>query len=297
VTALLRAKKPKEPYWRRVLGYCLDGGLQAVLDEYMHMLSGSPELMREEPQIIMDKLAKTITEALSLRTSVMHVDEVRLQKDQITLASEGCFHMRGHFAMRFGDNPSDDEGYLNRADQVRDAFNSPFRPFVLASTSLGQEGLDFHTYCHAIVHWNLPSNPVDLEQREGRIHRYKGHAIRKNLVQEYSIQALESSTANPWEHLFELAVQHRNKSAQEQTDLVPFWILEGDAKIERHVPNIPLSRDVEKLEALKRSLTVYRMVFGQNKQDDLVEFLLKSLPPDQIAEITQAITINLEPPR
>jgi len=28
------------------------------------------------------------------------------------------------------------------------------------------EGLDFHHYCHAIVHWNLPSNPVDLEQRE-----------------------------------------------------------------------------------------------------------------------------------
>ena len=44
------------------------------------------------------------------------------------------------------------------------------------STSIGQEGLDFHTYCHAVVHWNLPSNPVDMEQREGRVHRYKGHA-------------------------------------------------------------------------------------------------------------------------
>jgi hypothetical protein len=46
-----------------------------------------------------------------------------------------------------------------------------------------------------------------------------------------------------------------------------------------------------------RSLTVYRMVFGQNKQDDLVEFLLKSLSPEQIAKIAQVITINLEPPR
>ncbi len=35
---------------------------------------------------------------------------------------------------------------------------------------------------HSIVHWNLPSNPVDLEQREGRIHRYKGHALRKNIA-------------------------------------------------------------------------------------------------------------------
>ncbi len=52
----------------------------------------------------------------------------------------------------------------------------------LATTSVGQEGLDFHLYSHAILHWNLPSNPVDLEQREGRVHRFKGHAVRKNLV-------------------------------------------------------------------------------------------------------------------
>ncbi|MEA3275971.1 MAG: helicase-related protein [Pseudomonadota bacterium] len=63
-------------------------------------------------------------------------------------------------------------------DSVRAAFNSPFRPFVLTSTSIGQEGLDFHPWCHRLVHWNLPGNPVDLEQREGRIHRYKGHAAR-----------------------------------------------------------------------------------------------------------------------
>nr|WP_270246095.1 helicase-related protein [Coprococcus sp. AM11-30B] len=42
------------------------------------------------------------------------------------------------------------------------------RPFVLATTSIGQEGLDFHNYCCVIMHWNLPSNPIDLEQREGR---------------------------------------------------------------------------------------------------------------------------------
>ena len=55
------------------------------------------------------------------------------------------------------------------AAHLRRAFNSPFWPFVLTSTSVGQEGLDFHLYCHAVVHWNLPSNPVDLEQREGRV--------------------------------------------------------------------------------------------------------------------------------
>lgn len=72
-----------------------------------------------------------------------------------------------------------------RESQVREAFNSPFKPFILATTSISQEGLDFHQYCRSIVHWNLPGNHVNLEQREGRIHRYKGYVIRKNVVARY----------------------------------------------------------------------------------------------------------------
>ena len=33
---------------------------------------------------------------------------------------------------------------------MREAFNSPFWPFILATTSVGQEGLDFHLYCRDI---------------------------------------------------------------------------------------------------------------------------------------------------
>src|SRR5690606_39964746 len=86
--------------------------------------------------------------------------------------------VRTHFAARFGRGTTD-EGAEIREEHVRTAFNSPFWPFVLASTSVGQEGLDFHTYSHAVVHWNLPGNPVDLEQREGRVHRYKRSEERR----------------------------------------------------------------------------------------------------------------------
>ena len=89
---------------------------------------------------------------------------------------------------------------------MRTAFNSPFWPFVLATTSVGQEGLDFHQYCHAVVHWNLPANPVDLEQREGRVHRYKGHAIRKNVAAVHRADAFEAA-GDPWEAMFEAAVR------------------------------------------------------------------------------------------
>jgi hypothetical protein len=157
---------------------------------------------------------------------------------------------------------------------VQEAFNSPFRPFVLATTSVGQEELDFHTYCHAVVHWNLPANPVDLEQREGRVHRYKGHAVRKNLAHTYGLSAMAEDDLDPWERIFERGKEDRDVG---ESDLTPFWIyaLDGGAKIERHVPALPLSRDSERLDALRASLAVYRMAntqeSGRSRISDLVD--------------------------
>ena len=56
-------------------------------------------------------------------------------------------------------------------------------------------------------------------------------------------------------------------------DLVPYWVFEGDAKIERHVPSLPLSREEGRLHDLSRSLALYRMVFGQPRQEELLEWL------------------------
>ena len=84
-------------------------------------------------------------------------------------------------AVEFGSQRIETESGQQRASGIREVFNSPFRPFLLSTTSIGQEGLDFHSYCRRIVHWNLPSNPIDLEQREGRINRFKSLAIRESL--------------------------------------------------------------------------------------------------------------------
>ena len=53
--------------------------------------------------------------------------------------------------MRFGDDKrAAEDRHLARTSHVRDVSNSPFWPFVLATTSLGQEGLDFYAYCHVV---------------------------------------------------------------------------------------------------------------------------------------------------
>ena len=48
------------------------------------------------------------------------------------------------------DFPINENESTNRTESIRTAFNSPFWPFVLASTSIGQEGLDFYYYCKRI---------------------------------------------------------------------------------------------------------------------------------------------------
>lgn len=292
-TALLRGINQQEAHWRRVIEYCVDGCLQSVLDEYAHILRESLGLVNKAPEIVAADISKAVCKALTLRTSVISVDNILADTKRGVITIDN-YRIRAHFALRFGEEQSENEQSINRTEQVREAFNSPFRPFVLATTSVGQEGLDFHPYCHAIVHWNLPSNPVDLEQREGRVHRYKGHAVRKNLALKYGTSEIINSDTDPWESLFMAGKRDR---PPETSDLVPFWIysLEGGAKIERHVPSLPLSRDCERLESLHSSLAVYRMVFGQSRQEDLLHYLLEHLPQSDAELFIQNLQINLEP--
>jgi hypothetical protein len=271
---LLLRSRDDDAYWRLVLQHAVDGNLQAVLDEYAHQLRESLGLADHEPHEVVREVAAAMAEALSIRTSRISADDLRL--DPSGRIRFERFHLRTRFALRFGDLKDDQESTLTRVGTVRAAFNSPFRPFILASTSVGQEGLDFHPYCHAVYHWNLPSNPVDLEQREGRVHRYKGHAVRRNVARRWGLPTLRErmdGLADPWGVLFQAAADARDDGTN---DLVPYWIyeVEGGAKVERRVPVFPYSREVGKLTRLKKGLAVYRLAFGQPRQEDLMEFMV-----------------------
>ena len=289
--ALIRGERPGDvatPYWRQVVDYCAAGNLQAVLDEYVHTLRDLEGLFAADEETAWDRLGMAVTAALSLRTGAPRVDEFRHADGTVRIEHR---RMRHHFAMRFGVQESDDGKAGAREGQVRQAFNSPFWPFILASTSVGQEGLDFHAYCHSVMHWNLPSNPVDLEQREGRIHRYKGHAVRKNVATKHGAAVLGGDSQDVWHALFEAA----RKQSSNTRGLVPYWLfpLPEGAHIERHVPVLPLSRDASQLQALKRSLAVYRMVFGQPRQDDLMTFLQERYSGETLRAMAPSLQIDL----
>jgi hypothetical protein len=284
------------PYWQQLLGYTIAGCLQSVLDEYAHLLRESVGLVDESGDGVSTAVSNAMRSSIHLRTASLRADDIRFDREtgEVDLLPPG-FRVNSHFAQRFGDIHSDSDKTLTRKGAVREAFNSPFWPFVLVTTSVGQEGLDFHQYCHAVVHWNLPANPVDLEQREGRVHRFKGHAIRKNVAHDYGRAVQLVETTDPWREMF--AAAHKDNGS----DLVPFWIYPetGDAQayIERYVPAPPLSRDAHQLVSLRKALTIYRMVFGQNRQEDLVTYLLNRLTEEEIDQLMNRLQIDLRPPK
>ena len=269
-------------YWRRVARYCIDGGLQAVLDEYVHHLAGESGVDATTNEGL-EALAATARRAIALRESVYRATDIDdFDGDGIAFPSR--------YALRFGSaRHVQDE---SRLPEVRAAFNSPFWPFVLATTSVGQEGIDFHWWCHSIVHWNLPANPVDFEQREGRVDRYKGHAIRKNVAAAHRSAALARGVADPWDAVFEAAAAEDHHGLG---DLTPYWIYAGDAHLQRRIMTLPLSRDEERWARLQDSLALYRLAFGQPRQEDMLAALERrgvTTDPERISELR----IDLRPP-
>lgn len=303
-TALVRGRVSNDlPYWRAALRYGIDANLQAMLDEYLHCLRDWRGFVGRENAKMVADLGETAHSALTLRTASYRTDVPQKRNGRLEVERHS---MRGRFAVRFGNDQGAD-GDVVRLGQVSQAFNSPFWPFVLATTSVGQEGLDFHLYCHAVVHWNLPHNPVDLEQREGRVHRFKGHAVRKNVANAYGNECLAHSSGlddDVWTALFDLARQRRPAGS---TDIVPYWVFQADphaatpngnlASIERYVPALPLSRERGQLESLLRSVATYRLAFGQPRQEDLLRHLQRNPDDIQLRRRLEGLQVDLSPGR
>lgn len=277
------AAAPDTVYWRAVLRYCRWGNLESTLDEYLnHRL---PQGRVDEPLRDTDllELAKAMARAMTLReVSYEAFDPVRAQR----------FNVNARFAVRYGSKKVGDQKDENRTADVRDAFNSPFWPFILATTSVGQEGIDLHWWCRTAVHWNTPASPVDFEQREGRVHRYGGIAIRRNIADVHADEMRRQARAgeSPWTRAYELA----EIESADETGMSPYWVAPGRSRVERRVAPYILSRDVDRLQRLKRDLTLYRTTFGQARQEDILDLLNLSASDDATDVLSTAL--DLRPP-
>lgn len=280
-----RGVSSEDSHWLDVLNYCKIGNFQAMIDEFVHLLrNGHPIENR------LKKIEDRFHECLTLHSSPYNVESFSEFSQSVKKhKGKATQRLRTHYGAGFSKGDSTDKT-VARKDNLRNAFNSPFWPFVLASTSIGQEGLDFHLYCRKIMHWNLPSNAIDLEQREGRINRFKCLAIRQNVARKYG-KTLVNITNDCWDALFDAAVAERKEG---QSELIPYWCFgeNQEVKIERLLPLYPISNDTTRYERLIKVLSLYRLTLGQTRQEDLLEYVFRNF---ENTEILKDYFINLSP--
>ncbi len=298
VAAAKETRNQRSAHWKNMLDYACDGNLQAVVDEYAHMsLPVSGELSPRE------KLLRTYKAMVGEgnNPSCHNVEtrhNVLVPNSGVAKKRLGTMVLRTNIASAFMDTRKGDDNEVTRS-RLRNAFNSPFRPFVLISTSIGQEGLDFHQYCRKICHWNLPHNPIDLEQREGRINRYKGLAVRQSVAARYGRMKFDEGPI--WEQLFRIAEQRESRSGygKQASGLLPFWGVGTHgpiSKVERYVYLYPFSQDAALYEQLREDVYRYRAVIGMPDQEELLSRLKDRLACGDLEEQElRELFINLCP--
>ncbi len=238
----------------------LDGNLEAVLDEHFWLPDADNQSwVRTRKQ--RGRLA-ALRETLRIRSAPVSIFVPTGHKPErrITLSA--------HAALPLTDTPAKLAASAGtqqlRADDLRQAFNTPFWPHVLCTTSVGQEGLDFHLWCRRVVHWDLCSDPIDIEQREGRVDRFKSLSVRRAL-------AVELTKSNPSQILWkdiELAAEKHS----DDPGLAPWWTFQG-ALIERIFLDLPSSEERLRRERLEHLRDLYRLVLGLPHQADVLRRL------------------------
>jgi hypothetical protein len=72
-------------------------------------------------------------------------------------------------------------GGTENRDRYFLGFNTPYRPEILVSTSVGQEGIDLHRECRHVIQHDLCWNPAMIEQRTGRVDRIGSKVERERM--------------------------------------------------------------------------------------------------------------------
>ena len=246
----------------------IDGNLESVLDEhfwYLAMAGGTD----------WKKTLFELGDSLRLRTSSIVLHEGGPGSDAMRLRCHAAVPLNEARAGRRsltepGAGAANGQGETPwRPEEVRRAFNAPFWPHMLVTTSIGQEGLDFHPWCRTLAHWDLCSEPVALEQREGRISRFAGLSIRRAIVAQLAYTNVErSENESPWKRLAALA----SNELADETGLSPWWVAPG-AETRSLVFTIPGSEQLARRAKLHSERALYRLVLGMPDQADLLELI------------------------
>lgn len=268
---------------KSIIDYCEEGKLQYVLQELEYI--GNTAFLSD---------CHNVHKATKINITLYeHTKEGGLQISRTGDDQNG----ETYYARCIGSSNDDDK--VSSIANLQTAFNSPFAPFVFATTSIGQEGLDFHNYADRIVHLSIPANPTDFEQREGRINRYNCLAVRKAVMEWYGNKEEPRICTDDIPKLLDNAFEAAKASLCEEGNqklncgIIPHWLVarkrDGNklevAGIKRLVPYFYNSSMMEKYHNMLKLLQLYRSVIGQADADELLERLMVNKKEADVQEL------------
>lgn len=244
-----------------ILQYSEDGCLKDVLDEYI--FCRCPEENEEFPffGVVGNK------ELFDLNYSV-------------TAKLGNCsvpYKFKTNFAFSHNSEKKNSQDENDSLENKINRFNSPFLPFRFVSTSIGQEGFDFHLYCRRIVHWSLDENAVHFEQKEGRINRFHCYANRLQAVDIYKKRGQNSEKAS-WDDIYSYLRKDKTSIFGKNIDsygLVPDFLFpdnnitekNNDLGLVREFYYYPFSYEDMHIETVLQNVGYYRALLGSYGDD------------------------------
>ena len=259
VLAYCSGDKPKSIY-DAIIQYGKDGCIWAVFDEYAeYIVKGI-----EKEESFADAFARVLNRDPKTIKANFKSDINKLMPTDFAF---------GHY-LGAKENMSSAETLEEKIQR----FNSPFRPFNFISTSIGQEGFDFHVYCRKIVHWSLEYNPVKFEQREGRINRYQGYSNRLKLAGFLKSNKIDDEF-DGWKKAFEKVKEYCEDYRTTSKGLFPdYAVPEDNAEeelkyigLEREGYYYPDSFEDYKISEVLKTVGYYRSLLGQSGNDTFEE--------------------------
>ncbi|MBQ3037142.1 MAG: hypothetical protein IJD31_09470, partial [Lachnospiraceae bacterium] len=250
---LCKVGNEDDSYMEKIYKYNAQGNIHAVLDEYFHLILEEEHLTFESFQDNSNENFKELEKKyFSIIKYYMNSHRFRVKVNTTDGASINIY-------TNFAQGITGDEAKVDTQKALKHkmvCFNSPFRPFVFTTTSVGAEGLDFHWYCSNIYHWALEMNPEKFQQKEGRINRFHCHGVRRNLGRDLPDKS--------WAEIY-LAT-----SKKEGDPFWPEWVYEGNGKngpyaeLKRHTMYYPGSFEDESYSDMIQNMKLYRAVVDGN---------------------------------
>ncbi|MBQ8167378.1 MAG: hypothetical protein IJZ96_10140, partial [Lachnospiraceae bacterium] len=265
-----------ETLYESMLQYGYDGVIYSVFSEYKNV--------SQKDEIGFVDLIKMVSGIRSnpIKCKTITGDVIEVIKEQHLKTGYAI----GHYA---GDKLKDSTAATTFA-RKQEVFNSPFWPFNYVTTSIGQEGFDFHQYCRIVVHWSLVFDPVRFEQREGRVDRYHSYSNRLNAYELVKEKINFGSGECDWNKVYDTLKKHVDyqKLLSDSMELFPDFVVpcvRREFGINRETYYLENSYEHKMLNEVLLGVGYYRSLLGQAGADTFEEKFMEFIEGKEPEEI------------